>query len=141
MREFIKEVCPFYLSYGMTKDWTGRDWGNPVLVFLAPILGTLLILDIVLLPVSVPVWSFRLSVLRLSKFFNNPVSGEYYLKKRKAYSKITSDEVRYRFEERQVSMGYKGSFNRSTRGPYEDDNLQTRWEEFANGFRSGEDSI
>jgi hypothetical protein len=67
--------------------------------------------------------------------------NKYFLRNRGVYSNISDDEIRQRFESRMKAIGYTGTWLRSVRGTYEQDDIQARWEEFSNGFRQGEDSV
>lgn len=68
---------------------------------------------------------------------NEKQENAYYLKNRKEYSKVFTDEIRELFEER--IKEYNFDLSRGPRG-YCDDKLGTRWSDFFNGFRLGEDS-
>lgn len=61
----------------------------------------------------------------------------YYLKKRKEYSKVFTEEIRKLFEERVRFSGY--DLSRGPRGYY-DEKVSIRWGDFYNGYRLGEDN-
>lgn len=69
------------------------------------------------------------------------MKDSYYLSNRKMYSLISDQTIRSKFEKRMTKMGYGGDFERQLSGCYHDDFLQTRWEEYYNGFREAEDTI
>lgn len=66
-------------------------------------------------------------------------TNPYYLKNKQRDSKITNDTIRFLFELRHEGMHYQGNFERALSGVYLDSWLQSKWEEFYNGFRLGED--
>lgn len=72
----------------------------------------------------------------MKEYFENP----YYLKSRKEYSEVTTQRIRDIFEERMVSMGFRNFTKDGIKNTYTVDDIQSRWEEFYNGFRLGEDS-
>jgi hypothetical protein len=66
----------------------------------------------------------------------------YYLKNRKVWSTVFTDDVRKIFEQRMMqTYGFGIDLKRLQRSGYTDDFFQSKWEEFFNGFRLGEDVV
>ena len=66
----------------------------------------------------------------------------YYLKNRKEGSNVFTEDIRELFEERMKGIyGFSINLERLQRSGYIDDFYQSKWEEFFNGFRLGEDSV
>lgn len=63
----------------------------------------------------------------------------YFLKNKNQYSKIFTEDIRKIFEDRMKRLNWSYGFKRGLRG-YDDDELDSKWSDFYNGFRLGEDS-
>lgn len=69
------------------------------------------------------------------------MTNKYYLKNRGLESEVTDASIRELFEKRMEDMGWQSNYERALSGDYTDSHLQTKWEDFYNGFRLGEDAI
>lgn len=72
----------------------------------------------------------------MKEHFENP----YYLKNRGTYSEVTNKSIKEIFEARMMKLGFRNFTKDGIKNTYTVDEVQSRWEEFYNGFRLGEDA-
>lgn len=52
MKNFLKEARPFMMVDDLTKDFEDKDWQNPFMIYLFPLIIIFLMLDLMMLPLT-----------------------------------------------------------------------------------------